>query len=218
MSGTGFNYMTDALGEGTITITGTRKLDVSAYMSTNTQPIVITAHDSGVAAIQNSGSTVFLGAVASDGDFIIDNQWDTPRFLSGIFAPGHTITYKVPSWNNGWWYAESELKDVDASLIVEIANGRPLVVSAASGTSSNGLSVAQGTVKFLENSAWGSISLASGAMVNVASGVTIDCDTLAVAGVVKDKGVYRAVKLPEAISGAGRIRVGGEAPLVIIVR
>lgn len=218
MNGTGFNYMTDALGEGTITITGTGKLDVSAYMSTNTQPIVVTAHDSGVAAIQNSGSTVFLGAVASDGDFIIDNQWDTPRFLGGIFAPGHTITYKVPSWNNGWWYAESELKDVDASLIVEIANGRPLVISAASGTSSNGLSVAQGTVKFLENSAWGSISLASGAMVNVASSVTIDCDTLAVAGVVKNKGVYRAVKLPDAISGAGRIRVGGEAPLVIIVR
>ncbi len=218
MNGTGFNYMADALGEGTITVTGTGKLDIGAYMSTNTQPIVVTAHDAGVPAIQNNGSLVCLGPVTADCDFTIRNEWDTPRFLGGISASGNTVTYFVPYWNNGWWYAESELADVDASLAVEIGIDRPLVISNAPGAGGNSLSVTKGTVKFLEDNTWESVSLASGAKADIAAGVTLDCATLTVSGVDKENGTYRAADLPGTVTGAGRIRVGGLAPFVLVVK
>lgn len=218
MAGEGFNYMTDALGSGTIESTGTGKLAINAYMATNTQPIAVTAHDTSIPAIENQGSTVYLGAVTADCDFTLRNEWDTPRFLGGISAPGHTVTYFVPSWNNGWWYAESELAAIDASLAVDIKNGRPLVLSTAPGATGNSLTVSTGTVKFKTDAAWDAVSLATGTAINVAQGVTVDCATLTVGGVAKDKGVYRAGTLPGVVTGDGRVRVGGEIPFVMVVR
>ena len=219
MAGEGFNYMTDALGSGTIEITGTGQLAISAYMATNTQPIVVTAHDTSIPTIDNQGSTVYLGAVTADCDFTLRNAWNTPRFLNGISAPGHTVTYFVPSWNNiEWWYADSELAAIDASLAVDIKNGRPLVLSTAPGATGNSLTVSTGTVKFKTDAAWDAVSLANGAVVNVAQGVTVDCATLTVGGVAKDNGVYRASTLPGVVTGDGRVRVGGKTPFVIVVR
>jgi hypothetical protein len=188
-------------------------------MATNTQPIVVTAHDTSIPAIDNQGSTVYLGAVTADCDFTLRNAWNTPRFLGGISAPGHTVTYFVPSWNNiEWWYAESELTAIDASLAVDIKNGRPLVLSTAPGATGNSLAVSTGTVKFEADAAWDAVSLATGTAINVAQGVTVDCATLTVGGVAKDNGVYRADTLTGVVTGDGRVRVGGVTPLVIIVR
>lgn len=218
MSGTGFNYMADALGAGTIEITGSGSLYISAYMSTNTQAIVIRDHDGSVAPLQTSGSVVNLGTVTADSDFTINNTWDTPRFLGKISAPGKTVTLKTANWNTAWYYADTEIADIDAHLVLDMKNGKPVVLSGAYERRSNNMSVISGKVTIPVGQRWGALNFSAGTTVTVAEKQVLACSDLNVAGVAKTAGYYRADKLPGVLMGTGRILVGSVPGLTIILR
>ena len=219
MTGTGFSYMTDALGTGDIVITKKGQLVIHSYLATNTQPIIVREHDGSVAAIRNQGSTIFMGAVSADCDFKIENLWDSPLFLGGISAPGHTVTYYVPDWNSPeWWHARSELKDVNGNLCIQVGNGKGVVLSMDESEAGNRLTVANGTVIFNEDALFDSISMESGSKLAIAQDVTVSCNSFLLAGESLQNGFYRSMRLPDVIDWEGKLRVGGKIGFRLIMR
>lgn len=219
MNGTGFNYGRDAFGSGTIEVTGSGSVYFNSYIATNTQPIVIHDHDGSVAAVQTSGPHANLGTITSDGDFTISSTWGTPIFLGKISAPGHTVSFPVPNWNTDYYpFNKTEFADVDANLVVDVNNKNSVRLTGSFERTANALTVLHGGVEAPANQRWGSISLADNATANVGKGVTLACESLTVAGVVKPDGVYRKAKLPGVLTGDGRLLVGDEPGLSIILR
>ena len=219
MSGAGFNYGRDAFGSGTIEVTGNGSVYFNSYISTNTQPIVIHDHDGSVAAVQTSGPHVNLGSITSDGDFTISSTWGTPIFLGKISAPGHTVTFPVPSWNTDYYpFNKTEFADLDASLVVDVNNKNTVRLTGSFERTANDLTVLHGGVEAPVNQRWGSISLADKTTATVDADVTLACDALTVAGVVKPNGYYRKAKLSGVLTGDGRILVGDVPGVAIILR
>lgn len=219
MSGSGFNCGKDAFGSGTIEVTGSGSVYFNSYISTNTQPIVIHDHDGSVAAVQTSGSHANLGTITSDGDFTISSTWGTPIFLGKISAPGHTVSFPVPNWNTDYYpFNKTEFADVDASFALDVNNKNTIRLTGSFERRTNDLTVLHGGVETPANQRWGAISLADKTTANVGNGVTLACESLTVAGVVKPDGVYRKAKLPGVLTGDGRLLVGDEPGLSVILR
>lgn len=219
MSGTGFNGMTDALGTGTIEITGSGSLLLSCYESTNTQAIVVRDHDGSVAPIQASGSLVNLGTITGDADFTIRGDWGKPRFLGKIAtAPGKTVTFTVPDWNSDGYKDDTEFADVDANLKIVSKNGKPIRLTGATVRPANALTVANGKMLVPVSQRWGDLTLAKGSSVEVDASVVLRCESLTVDQEVKAFGNYRRAKLPGYLSGLGRILVGNPLGVLFCIR
>lgn len=219
MKGEGFNTSKDAFGSGTIEITGKGAVYFSSYISTNTQAIVIHDHDGSVDPVQTSGSHVNLGTITSDADFTISTTWGTPVYLGAISAPGHTVTYSTTSWNTDKWpYDMPEFSDLDANLTLKLANNQSVRLTGAFERKTNAINVVQGGVQATVNQRWGAITLANKTTASVGKGVTLACESLTVAGVVKPNGVYRKTKLPGVLTGDGRLLVGDEPGFTVILR
>lgn len=219
MSGPGFNQMTDGLGSGTIEITGSGSLVLSCYESTNTQAIVVRNHDGSVAPIQASGSLVNLGTITGDADFTIRGDWGKPRFLGKVAtAPGKTITFTVPDWNSDGYKDDTEFADVDANLIFDAKNGKPIRLTGATVRPANALTVANGKMLVPVSQRWGDLTLAKGSSVEVDASVVLRCESLTVDQEVKAFGNYRRAKLPGYLSGLGRILVGNPLGVFFCIR
>lgn len=219
MSGPGFNQMTDGLGSGTIEITGSGSLVLSCYESTNTQAIVVRNHDGSVAPIQASGSLVNLGTITGDADFTIRGDWGKPRFLGKVAtAPGKTITFTVPDWNSDGYKDDTEFADVDANLIFDAKNGKPIRLSGATVRPTNALTFTNGKIVVPVSQRWGALSLGKGSSVVVDASVVLRCESLTVDQEAKAPGNYRRVKLPGYLTGLGRILVGNPPGVFFCIR
>lgn len=214
-----FTKMMKDILRNTIEITGKGAVYFSSYISTNTQAIVIHDHDGSVDPVQTSGSHVNLGTITSDADFTISTTWGTPVYLGAISASGHTVTYSTVSWNTDKWpYDMPEFSDLDANLTLKLANNQSVRLTGAFERKTNALNVVQGGVQATVNQRWGAISLANKTTASVDKGVTLACESLIVAGVVKPNGVYRKTKIPGVLTGDGHLLVGDEPGLSVILR
>lgn len=213
MSGEGLNYMTDGLGTGTIEITGGGCWYPQAYCSTNTQPVVIYGHDA-TYPIRTSGSFVNLGTVTSDADFTIYSQWEWPCFKGEIRAPGKTVTYLTSDWNKPEWTPfEAEFADVNANLVVDAPNKKVIRLSGLSDRRDCGLTVNAGKVSCPSSQGWGALTFANNTVVELAKGIVLRGESLALGGTSLVRGRYTSTKLARMgmdgyIDGEGKIQVG----------
>lgn len=224
MNGPGYVYMTDALGTGTIEITGSGSWYLSAYCSTNTQPVVIHDHDAST-PIYTSGSFVNLGTVTADADFTICSQWEWPAFLGEIVAPGKTVTYLSYVWNDpSWTPFTAEFADVDANFVINSPNMKMVVLSGTRSRPGNGLTLKpKGRIKCPQSQGWGAVSVSNGSSVEIPQGSVLRGESVTLGGTSLARGKYTARKLQRQqldgyLVSAGKIQVGDPLGAAVYVR
>lgn len=224
MTGEGLNYMTDGLGTGTIEITGSGSWYLSAYCSTNTQPVVIHDHDAST-PIYTSGSFVNLGTVTADADFTICSQWEWPAFLGEIVAPGKTVTYLSYDWNApSWTPFTAEFADVDANFVINSPNMKMVVLSGTRSRPGNGLTLKpKGRIKCPQSQGWGAVSVSNGSSVEIPQGSVLRGESVTLGGTSLARGKYTARKLQRQqldgyLVSAGKIQVGDPLGAAVYVR
>lgn len=196
--------------------------------------IVGSTASSSAAIILNNLSSIY-GDVTSDGDFLVHTDWTNPGSPMGlrgrVSAPGKTMTVEVLSqWGESigaFLGGEVNANVVHAGagfLELRGVSTNPDASFSSTSSSSNRFTTAAcwaGTnvvlsganaVTYLTSednlSEDAVVRLTNGSKLNVAAGVRAHVAALYVGGERVRDGFYTAASLPQALSGAGRLKVG----------
>lgn len=164
-------------------------------------------------------TTTWTAGATYSNDKLAKSFNDPANWDNGVPAPGDTVVIKCSSaWNNPVYIGIEngatdtiETFDLGAEgLIFDISSSytRLHVNFTAAGLKLKGQEV-------LSSEATVRIDTSAGAKIDIASGVKVQIAELFVNGSAKDPGVYTAARLPNVITGAGKLSVGHCGVLII---
>lgn len=209
-------------------------------------PVRITgeASSADAAAVLQAGDRGgFKGAVTADSDFLISSGYHTGYYGSSVSAPGRTMTVNAGAYVTDDGDKVIRTCQLSGALDVSIVKKQVARLQIDVGTTNeaNGLTTLEGRTLLSPAAVWSgtnvvvsgetaelqltarqnlsrqaTLSLADGGMLVFTNGLQVCVGELFVNGQRKDNGVYTAVNLPEAISGAGRVRVGKFGMAVLV--
>ena len=188
-------------------------------------------------------SFTFYGKVTATHDFGVKSKFGSIWFENEVSAPGHVVTaYSNPKSPAEQASSILFVKKVDANLDVQGNASGSVHLRGVTAGADNALTVTSGTCEIEAGAQWGGtnivissgavalkltnaqnlpsaaavrIAQANGAKVNIASGVKVQVAELFVNGTAQPEGLYTAAKLPDVITGGGKLRVGNPGVVII---
>ena len=184
---------------------------------------------------------IFAGEVMATHDFGVKGLYGNMTLMEDVSARGHTILANAAPTVTSMKADVIFKKSVDANLL-KVGTG-PLLLEGVSTNLECSLTVREGWCEVKNGSLWSGtnivvestaaglklkgqdvlsseatvrIDTSAGAKIDIASGVKVQIAELFVNGSAKDPGVYTAARLPNVITGTGKLRVGHCGALIII--